>query len=54
MPKYNRDSTYAPFFYKNIFYENIEAEIFKILRIFKNKRPRLQFLYTGNAQLHCL
>ena len=66
MPKYNRDSTYTPFFHKNIFYKNIEAEIFKIfyknieaeifkiLRIFKNKRLRLKFLHTGNAQLHCL
>ena len=34
MPKFNRDSTYTPFFYKNIFYKNIEAEIFKIIRIF--------------------
>ena len=25
------------FFYKNIFYKNIEAEICEILRIFKNK-----------------
>ena len=26
MPKFNRDSTYTPFFYKNVFYKNIEAQ----------------------------
>ena len=28
------EAWYTPFFYKNIFYKNIEAEICKILRIF--------------------
>ena len=42
MPKYNSDSTYTPFFYNNMFYKNIEAETFKILRMFKNKRLRLK------------
>ena len=30
-------SAYTLFFCKNTFYKNIEAEIFEILRIFKNK-----------------
>ena len=28
------ENKYTPFFYKNIFYKNIEAEICEILRIF--------------------
>ena len=30
---------YTLFFYKNIFYKNIEAEICEILRIFAAERP---------------
>ena len=35
-PKGNEEKkcTYTLFFYKNIFYKNIEAEIYEILRIF--------------------
>ena len=36
-------STYTLFFYKNIFYKNIEAEICQILRIFLRINLRLRF-----------